>query len=1289
MIKSNNSIALDMDSLIQKKLELNKTAKKNKVKCCSKCGESCKCDKDCPCNSSCSSDCSNCYDMSKKSYQEIFNFILKTSEKVDNLGFDKIATELLKASSNLDSELQEKNKDLNFARTRRPKATEDAKKTEKAAKKAEEEAKKAEEEAKKAAEEAARAADAAAEEAAKEARRASEEANARRRRLMSGIAEIPSQTEKKTEPASPEVVVTKIPYSGPAVGAKKSKPRKTSDKPSNVQRTTDPSTGETVVTVPSISKQPSAVRTPKNKSKSLQEKPKENKRTKEDLELERRTLEDFEGFEGEREYDESIELFKKKPILEGMTFRDLESRESLEDIIDDNGKRKGEGKRKPKSSEEYKEALELQMMGDVELKRINRKIENLRSATGIDPKEKKEQLEELEKLKNSTIEKKKKEIEEKIEKYKKEQSKEEPKKEAPLASTTRSRSQENWRYISPQEYKNKLITELMEGLLKKKNKIRELKSKIRLAPEGTNNTEEKKQLEELEKSYENDVENGQKEINEKVEKYIKFFKRQLEKREEAAKSKVNHLISPIIEGIQRLSRENLDEGIVEINKELAKAGGSSSVGSMVQSINNLLNYEHNLRREREISKRINRILAIEKAELIHLENQFDLFEKEQGSKIKQLKKDKSISNKDKKNKREQLMAEADAERAFLSDKQKEFNEMFQMLRKELLKLPVEELHPGQQPTIPNSISYQKAYNMFKKDYGHWWSYEKFKERLNSYFSNLSYDDIKEFYESIVINKEFPLSKQTEFINYLKPAASAPTLPSELVPSLELDRTLTDTEAMREMESMRAAKLRAKLLKIENPTEEEKAEAERLSKVIMGNKQRQLAEDLKKQKEEAVVGDRQALLNKYILDKRDSMIEEKIINFVPKLIRAFEQKYFPVTIEQEEQIIEFLSIKVDRSSQEVISAVFNDEITDELLRLVYIKLTNEYPVEDKKTDYKKILKEYLFENKEILSYFRRLKSKYSLSEVQIINNVVESLTDEEVKLSLVDVKLDVDIARKKWRKLFILRTPIPLFLKSKIDEEVKRNLSQPAQYIPDTARLSLTKFEKKTHTQLKDAIKKSNLVRSLIAQLSQGKMIDSNRIIDDVFNAASETEIEELFDTVEEGFLSIPAWLEEAITDKINAELIEVDYRAQEAAKTKEYKEALKQSILNSEKVENFFNNLKSTRYNIEINEVSKVNIVNAVVENMSKFLLDDLSKHLNLQEYVLNVIPFYLMRALAEEAANHFRIDKKIINQEFTFLFNRNINKLPEVNKTSSSFDKMLRSLEEKINNLYAFAMVK
>jgi len=75
--------------------------------CCAQCGKDCKCDAECKCQGKCDKACVKCASVEKTSYQEIFGIIINSSEKLDNLGFEKAAAILLKASEDLMEEVAE------------------------------------------------------------------------------------------------------------------------------------------------------------------------------------------------------------------------------------------------------------------------------------------------------------------------------------------------------------------------------------------------------------------------------------------------------------------------------------------------------------------------------------------------------------------------------------------------------------------------------------------------------------------------------------------------------------------------------------------------------------------------------------------------------------------------------------------------------------------------------------------------------------------------------------------------------------------------------------------------------------------------------------------------------------------------------------------------------------------------------------------------------------------------------------------------------------------------------
>lgn len=104
MKKVANLVAMEMNSLISNpKFGFQKKAKAEK--CCNACGKDCSCDSNCKCEGSCDSSCANCGTMEAKSFQEIFGIIIKSSAKLDGLGFDKAAVLLLKASEELMQEV--------------------------------------------------------------------------------------------------------------------------------------------------------------------------------------------------------------------------------------------------------------------------------------------------------------------------------------------------------------------------------------------------------------------------------------------------------------------------------------------------------------------------------------------------------------------------------------------------------------------------------------------------------------------------------------------------------------------------------------------------------------------------------------------------------------------------------------------------------------------------------------------------------------------------------------------------------------------------------------------------------------------------------------------------------------------------------------------------------------------------------------------------------------------------------------------------------------------------------
>jgi len=75
--------------------------------CCAGCGKDCKCDAACKCQGECDKACVKCVSVQKKSYQEIFGIIINSSERLDNLGFEKAAAILLQASEDLMEEAAE------------------------------------------------------------------------------------------------------------------------------------------------------------------------------------------------------------------------------------------------------------------------------------------------------------------------------------------------------------------------------------------------------------------------------------------------------------------------------------------------------------------------------------------------------------------------------------------------------------------------------------------------------------------------------------------------------------------------------------------------------------------------------------------------------------------------------------------------------------------------------------------------------------------------------------------------------------------------------------------------------------------------------------------------------------------------------------------------------------------------------------------------------------------------------------------------------------------------------
>lgn len=106
MKKVANLVAMEMNSLISNpKFGFQKRAKSEK--CCNACGKDCSCDSNCKCRGSCDSSCANCGTMEAKSFQEIFGIILTSSSKLDNLGFEKAAQLLLRASDELMKEVED------------------------------------------------------------------------------------------------------------------------------------------------------------------------------------------------------------------------------------------------------------------------------------------------------------------------------------------------------------------------------------------------------------------------------------------------------------------------------------------------------------------------------------------------------------------------------------------------------------------------------------------------------------------------------------------------------------------------------------------------------------------------------------------------------------------------------------------------------------------------------------------------------------------------------------------------------------------------------------------------------------------------------------------------------------------------------------------------------------------------------------------------------------------------------------------------------------------------------
>lgn len=95
MKKVANLVESRMHSLMSNpNFGFNKSASES---CCASCGKDCKCDGSCKCKGSCDKACVKCASVEKKSYQEIFNIIINSSEKLDHLGFEKSCIFIIKS----------------------------------------------------------------------------------------------------------------------------------------------------------------------------------------------------------------------------------------------------------------------------------------------------------------------------------------------------------------------------------------------------------------------------------------------------------------------------------------------------------------------------------------------------------------------------------------------------------------------------------------------------------------------------------------------------------------------------------------------------------------------------------------------------------------------------------------------------------------------------------------------------------------------------------------------------------------------------------------------------------------------------------------------------------------------------------------------------------------------------------------------------------------------------------------------------------------------------------------